>query len=287
MSDKSNPYSASDTGHVWDDSLRELTNPPPKWWFIGFHASWILVVVYSIIYPTWPLLETHTKGVTGWTSIGEYKEDLRAIEQVRAKYEEQLPGKSAAAILADPELSDYVTRSAKVLFGDNCSACHGAGGAGNPGYPILADDDWLYGGSIDNIQTSITNGRKGVMTAMGNSLSPQEINDVARHVMALSEGKEYAPGKAIYNGKGACMACHGPDARGMQVLGSANLTDGIWRFAAEDQLASVKYTITHGVNDPSDPLTRKAEMPVFGGGKLSETDIKKLAVYVHLLGGGQ
>lgn len=287
MTDKSNPYSASDTGHVWDDNLRELTNQPPKWWTIGFHASWMFIVIYSILYPTWPMLNTHTKGVMGWTSIGEYKEDLQAIEQVRAKYEEQLPGKSAAAILADDELKQYVNASAKVLFGDNCAACHGNSGSGNPGYPVLVDDDWLYGGTIEKVEESIVMGRKGIMTAQGNNLTAQEIGDVARHVMALSEGKEYEPGKAIYNGKGACMGCHGMDGKGLQVMGSANLTDGIWRFAAEDQLASVKYTITHGVNDPSDPLTRNAQMPTFGGTKLSETDIKKLAVYVHQLGGGQ
>lgn len=287
MTDKSNPYSASDTGHVWDDNLRELTNSPPKWWTIGFHASWMFVVIYSILYPTWPMLNTHTKGVMGWTSIGEYKEDLQAIEQVRAKYEEQLPGKSAAAILADNELKQYVNASAKVLFGDNCAACHGNGGAGNPGYPVLVDDDWLYGGSIEKIQESITMGRKGIMTAQVNNLSVQEISDVAKHVMALSEGSEYAPGKAIFNGKGACFGCHGMDGKGIQAMGSANLTDGIWRFRSEDQMASVKQTITHGVNDPSDPLTRNAEMPKFGGARLSETDIKKLAVYVHQLGGGQ
>ena len=100
MSDKSNAFGASDTGHVWDDNLRELTNDPPKWWMIGLHASWIVIVLYGILYPTWPMLTTHTKGVLGWTSIGEYKDSLAAIEEKRAKYENKLPGMSAAAILA-------------------------------------------------------------------------------------------------------------------------------------------------------------------------------------------
>jgi cytochrome c oxidase cbb3-type subunit 3 len=281
MSDKSNPYSAPDTGHVWDDTLRELTNQPPKWWMIGFHASWILVLCYGLIYPMWPMVTTHTKGFTGWTAIKEYKEDLKAIEAKREKFESQLPGKSAAAILADDELSNYVVRSAKVLFGDNCAACHGAGGQGNPNFPVLADDDWLYGGSIETIEQSIINGRNGMMPAHSKQLTEAQIDELANAIVAGNPASS-----PLFMEKG-CFACHGADGKGNQMLGAANLTDGIYRFAAKDLLASVKYTITHGVNDPQDPETRDAVMPKFGGGKLSETDIKKLAVYVHKLGGGQ
>ncbi len=281
MSDNANPYSAPDTGHLWDDTLRELTNDPPKWWMLGFHASWILVLAYGLIYPMWPMLTTHTKGFTGWTAIKEYKQDLGAIEAKRAKYENQLPGMSAAAILADSELKNYVIRSAKVLFGDNCAACHGTGGQGNPGYPVLADDDWLYGGDINTIVTTVTGGRNGIMTANAPMLNDAETEELVDAVMA---GKPTST--PLFTSKG-CIACHGPDGKGQTFMGSANLTDGIWRFVAKDQRASVKQTILHGVNDPSDPQTRNAVMPKFGGGKLSDTEIKKLAVYVHALGGGQ
>ena len=281
MSDKSDPYSAPDTGHVWDDTLRELTNQPPKWWMWGFYASILLVVVYCIVYPSIPLATTHFKGVTGWTAINEYKEDLKAIEAKRSKYEDKLPGMSAAAILADDELSNYVQRSAKVLFGDNCAACHGAGGQGNPGFPVLADDDWLYGGTIQTIEQTVINGRNGMMPAHSKQLSEAEVDELANAIMSGNPASS-----PLFMSKG-CFACHGADGKGNQMLGAANLTDGIWRFAAKDQLASVKYTIEHGVNDPSDPQTRDAVMPKFGGGKLSDTEIKKLAVYVHNLGGGQ
>lgn len=280
MSDKNNPYGAPDTGHVWDDTLRELTNDPPKWWMIGFHASWILVLLYGLIYPMWPMVNTHTKGFTGWTSIKEYKEDLKAIEEKRSKYEDQLPGMSAAAILADDELSNYVMRSAKVLFGDNCAACHGAGGQGNPNFPVLADDDWLYGGKIETIQQSIANGRNGMMPSHASTVSEAEAEQLADAIMSGNPASS-----PLFLQKG-CIACHGMDGKGNQMLGGAKLTDGIWRFAAADQRASVKHTILHGVNDPSDPQTREAEMPKFSD-RLSETDIKKLAVYVHKLGGGQ
>ncbi len=281
MSEKSNPYNVPDTGHVWDDNLRELTNDPPKWWMIGLHASWILVVIYTIIYPSWPWFGGAYKGMMSWTSIGEYKEDMKAIDAIRARYEEKLPGMSAAAILGDSELSQYVTKSAKVLFGDNCAACHGNNGAGNTDYPILADDDWLYGGKIDTIVQTITGGRQGVMPAKGGAqLTETEIDQLAQ---AISKGE---PTTAPAWQKGACFACHGMDGKGMQALGSANLTDHVWRFG-KGSIDDIKYTITHGVNDPKDPATRNAVMPKFGGGKLSETDIKKLAVFVHQLGGGK
>ena len=281
MSDDNKFPGENNTGHVWDDNLRELLNDPPAWWRIGFHASWIFVIIYCILYPAWPLLTTSTKGVLGWTSLGEYREDLKAIEEVRGPYEKKLKGMSAAAILADEELSNYVVRSAKVLFGDNCSACHGSGGQGILSYPVLADDDWLYGGAVTDIETSITIGRKGMMPAQAAMVSNAEADKLASAILAGNVTSE-----PLFMEKG-CAGCHGPDAKGIAPLGSANLVDAIWRFPAEDQLYSIKHTIMHGVNDPSDGKTRNAEMPVFGGTKLSEADIKKLAVYVHKLGGGQ
>ncbi len=285
MSEKTNPYKVPTTGHVWDDNLAELLNEPPKWWMIGFWASIVMVVVYFVMYPSIPLVNSHFKGIIGWTSIKELKEDMQAIERSRAKYENRLSGMSAAAILADDELTQYVVRSAKVLFGDNCAGCHGTGGAGNPNFPVLVDDDWLYGGKIEDIVTSIANGRRGNMPAHAGTLSEQEIADLAKHVKALSEGGEYAPGKELYSGKGKCFACHGPEGKGMTALGAANLTDGIWRFSPGTEEA-IAYTIAHGVNDQKDPKTRNAVMPKFSG-KMSETDINKLAVYVYKLGGGQ
>ena len=281
MSDNSNPHGQT-TGHVWDDTLAELTNEPPKWWMWGLHASWILVLVYSIYYPTWPTLTGHTKGVAGWTSIGEYKKDLASLDKVRAKYEDKLPGMSAAAIAADDELSNYVVRSAKVLFGDNCAACHGSGGAGNPGYPTLVDDVWLWGGTIETIEQTIVMGRNGMMPKMGGAqLSEADVDALAT---AISNGNPAS--EPLFTSSG-CIACHGPDGKGNQLLGAPDLTDSVYRFRAKDQMASIKHTINHGVNDPSDPDTRNAVMPKFGGTKLSDTDIKKLTVYVHKLGGGQ
>jgi cytochrome c oxidase cbb3-type subunit 3 len=123
-----------------------------------------------------------------------------------------------------------------------------------------------------------------MMIAHAKMLSETEIDQLAQHVVNLGQGQATPEGGQLYRDKG-CFGCHGADGKGMQLLGSANLVDAVWRFNEADKLASAKYTIAHGVNDPSDPLTREAVMPAFSE-RLSETDIKKLAVYVHKLGGG-
>ncbi len=213
------------------------------------------------------------------------------MDAIRAKYEDKLKDMTAREILADAQLADYTVASARVLFGEYCAACHGGGGQGNPGYPVLADDDWLWGGNIEKIQETITNGRgpKAVMPSPGmpahaNVLSAQEIENLATYLVGLSEGKDDPEGKALFMQKG-CIGCHGVDAKGMQMLGSANLADAIWRFAPGG-VESARYSIAHGVNAMTDPKTRKAEMPIFKD-RLDGTAIKKLAVFVHKLGGGQ
>jgi cytochrome c oxidase cbb3-type subunit III len=280
------------TGHVWDDDLGDLTNQPPKWWMLGLTASAIWVVVYFLYYPSIPVSNAHNffKGIGGWTAITEMEADKSVVDEVRGKYEAKLKGMTPAAILADSELTEYVTRSGKVLFGDNCAACHGQNGVGTTDKqglfaPVLRDDDWLYGGKIDDIYTSIVGGRQGVMTPHKGVLTDKQIDDVAKYVKALSEGKgdSEPAGKAVF-ASSDCTACHGADGKGMQAMGSANLTDQIWRF--DGSLEGIKRTIENGVN--AGPDARVAVMPSFqAAGKLSDAEMKKLAVYVYKFGGGQ
>jgi cytochrome c oxidase cbb3-type subunit III len=298
-----NPFPGeNNTGHIWDDNLRELQNPPPGWWMMAFWASIAWVIAYTVLYPTLPALsaEGHAnKGLLSWTQIQEYKKGVDEVDTVRADYEKKISTMDAKAILADPKVKEYAKASAKVAFGDTCASCHGAGGQGNPGFPVLADDQWLYGGDIDSIVTTITGGHKGMMIAnVTNKLVTEaEAHQLARWVTGMkNEGKpmNWDPqAQQMFTSKG-CFACHGPDAKGLKIMGSMNLTVPVWRFAPGGE-ESAFYTIAHGVNDASDPQTRQAEMPKFGERLHHDTDlagqtpseIKKLAVYVHELGGGQ
>ncbi|MCF7989444.1 MAG: cytochrome-c oxidase, cbb3-type subunit III [Thiohalocapsa sp.] len=304
---ENNPFPGeNNTGHFWDDNLRELKNPPPRWWMIAFWVSIGWVVLYSILYPTWPLPyqpeqgDGYTKGILGWTSIKEYEKGMEQVRAVRAQYDEQIAQLTPAQILEDPGLTQYTLASSKVLFGDYCAGCHGSGGQGNPGYPVLADDDWLYGGSLAKIQESVTNGRKGAMTAHQSILTPEEIDTLATLTVELAEGgKGSDEAWALYNAKG-CNACHGTTGNGVLAelpdgtivsVGAANLTDSIWRFEPGGY-ESAKHTITYGVNQPGVEQTRDAVMPAFAQvgqleGKLSPDQIKMLTVYVHQLGGGK
>lgn len=295
-----NPWpDEGNTGHIWDEDLRELDNPPPLWWMLSFYAGFIMIVFYTFYYPTIPLIDSYTKGMTGWTAIEEYKEDYKQLSDWREKKfagkEEQLAAMSVDEIMADDELKSYAVKTAKIMFGDNCAACHGSGGQGNPYFPVLADDDWLYGGKPKTIVQTLTNGRQGNMPAKGmmGNLNSQEIEQVADYVIALSEGRgndaSVTAGKGVF-AKGMCLACHGPAGKPLAYTGAANLTDGIWRFSGKRD--EVIQTITYGVNVKKngkvDPNTRVAVMPAFKE-RLpnAEVNIKRLAIYVHSLGGGQ
>jgi cytochrome c oxidase cbb3-type subunit 3 len=295
---ENNPFPGeNNTGHLWDDNLRELKNPAPRWWMIGFWASIIWWIGYGVLFPMWPTWSGNTTGVLGWSQIKEYDKGVKQVEAVRSEYEEKIAGMTPEEIMADPGLTQYTLASAKVLFGDNCSACHGSGGQGNPGYPVLADDDWLYGGTVAKLAETLQMGRKGAMTAHKDKLSEAEVDTLANWVVQLSEGQKGSDeGWNLFRTKG-CTACHGPDADGaiakgpngevLATVGAANLTDVIWRFEPGG-FESAKHTILYGVNQAGVEGTRDAVMPAFGQtGKLGDQEIKKLVVYVHQLGGGQ
>jgi cytochrome c oxidase cbb3-type subunit 3 len=290
-----NPYPGeNNTGHFWDEEqdIRELENRPPRWYMWALYISVIAIPIYAIYFPTIPWFGEHSKGVGSWTAIGEMNESIKKLEDYRAEkfatQESLIAKKSPREILSDKELTNYSVATAKTLFADNCAACHGSNGQGNTGFPVLADDDWLYGGTIENIQTTIINGRKGVMTPHHSVLTDDEANTLTDFVM--SGGKD-AKGKGLYMAKG-CVGCHMPTMTGMTALGSANLTDAIYRFKpdtekGQTQRDKVKDIILYGVNQ-AHPKSQEAIMPAFGTSRVIDaSEIKKLAVFVHQLGGGK
>ncbi|CAN7234206.1 cytochrome-c oxidase, cbb3-type subunit III [Bosea sp. LjRoot9] len=276
------------TGHEWD-GIRELNTPLPRWWLNIFYATIIWSFGYWVVYPAWPLISTTTKGVIGYATRLDVETDLSELRAFRATQTQGLAEASLEQIKADPSLSRIAMAQGKAAFGDNCAACHGVGGAGSKGYPNLNDDDWLWGGSLAAIQTTLQHGirvatdnetRVSPMPAFGRDgvLKRDEINAVANHVRVLAglptEPKaDLAKGGALFEQN--CAACHGPAGKGNQELGAPNLTDAITLYGMD--MASLTETITN---------SRSGVMPAWGA-RLDATTIKALTVYVHSLGGGQ
>jgi len=237
----------------------------------------------------------------GWTAINEMRDDVADIEAVRAGYMDKLSNMSVNQIIADDEMRNFALGRARVLFGDNCAACHGSGGQGtlnanHPGnsFPNLTDDDWLFGGWSDKLIETITEGREAEMPAKGGNdeLTDTDVDSLANFVVALSEGKaamnddgELTTGGASFAAANnlfqeSCAGCHSATGKGSLLGGddsyggSVNLTDSIWRFGGN--IDTIRDTIANG---------RKGTMPSFAA-KLDETSIKILAVRVHQFGGG-
>jgi cytochrome c oxidase cbb3-type subunit 3 len=203
---------------------------------------------------------------------------------------QEIASKDFNTILGDSRMLEFSHAVGKTLFIDNCAACHGMGGAGVVGlFPNLVDDAWLWGGKIKQIYTTLENGRHGFMPAFRNSLNQQQLNDVVEYVLSLSiEGTEPASaarGKAIFTGEtGGCYYCHTKQATGLVEMGAANLSDSIWTIAdvpgadtLDQKRAAIRKVVSGGVN---------RKMPAWSD-RLTEAEIKVLAVYVHELGGGQ
>jgi cytochrome c oxidase cbb3-type subunit 3 len=273
------------TGHQWDD-IKELNTPLPKWWLWVFYATIAWALVYSVAYPAWPWLSGYTKGLLGFSARGQFNERMAALEASRSQWTDRIAAASLQEINDDPELLQVATAGGKVVFNNNCAPCHGTGATGRPGgYPALVDDDWLWGGTLDDIHTTIQHGirnatdpeaRSSQMPAFGADgiLTAAQIDAVADHVLALSgQGMDNPEGAAIYAAN--CVACHGELGKGDPALGAPNLTDQIWLYGAGKQ------AIVSQITKP-----RQGVMPAWNN-RLSEVEIKEAAVYVHSLGGGQ
>jgi cytochrome c oxidase cbb3-type subunit 3 len=275
------------TGHAWD-GIKELNTPLPRWWVITFYLTIIWAIGYWIVYPAWPLISSNTKGLLGYSSRANLAVELADLEKVRGDKMAALATASLADIEKDPALLALARARGKTVFGDNCAACHGTGATGAKGFPNLNDDDWLWGGTLEQIEQTIRYGARsgnakaheGQMLAFGKDgvLKRDEIVTVANYVRSLAglptrQGYDAKAGAKIFAEN--CAACHGDNAKGNPDVGAPNLTDQIWLYGSDE--ATLIETITNG---------RSGVMPAWEG-RLDPATIKAMAVYVHSLGGGK
>ena len=271
-------------GHSWD-GIEELNNPLPRWWLWTLYATIVFSIGYVIVYPAFPMLSKATDGLWGWSSRGQLAAELKAEETRRAGTLAALAATPITELPGKPELMRAAIEGGRAAFRVNCVQCHGSGAAGSIGYPNLRDDDWLWGGNLQEIEYSLINGirhpgndatHQSLMPSFGKDgiLPAADIAAVTDHVLSLS-------GKGPANARGAelfannCATCHAPDGKGLRQFGAPNLTDAIWLYGGKrEQVEASIYKARAGVmpawNDKLDPVT-----------------IKMLAAYVHSLGGGE
>lgn len=279
------------TGHSWD-GIEELNNPLPRWWVWCFYLTIVWGIGYVIAYPAWPLVTGATQGLLGYSTRGEVAEDIARVDAANADILAQLTEVDLTTIRDNPELHGFAVNAGASIFGANCSQCHGQGAAGVQagGYPNLLDDDWLWGGEIEQIAYTVTHGIRNEqsfdshysqMPAFGvdGLLEEAEIDTLVQHLLAIS-GQDHdatiaAGGAELYMDN--CAACHGDMAEGNIDFGAPNLSDAIWLYGGDAETIYVSiYNARFGV------------MPAWSedyraSGGLSAAEVNAVAAYVHQL----
>ena len=275
------------TGHSWD-GIQEYNKPLPKWWLWTFYICIVWGIGYTIAYPAWPGIKDSTAGLLGFSTRGDVAAEIAAQEAKLGPINEKLAAAELTEIAADADLQGYALNAGAAVFRTWCAQCHGSGAAGAKGYPNLLDDDWLWGGTIEDIHTTITHGirnadddeaRFSQMPAFGKDelLDAGQIDAVVNYVMSLSgdpvDAAKVADGQVVYADN--CAACHAEDGTGDIFQGAPNLTDAIWLYGGDYD--TLHETVTNA---------RFGVMPNWNS-RLSEAEIRAVASYVHSLGGGE
>lgn len=270
------------TGHAYD-GIEELNTPLPRWWLWCFYATIVWGVGYTIAYPAWPMISGATAGLLGYSTRAEVAAEIEAHEAKNADLVAALNEAELTALVPGGDLHRYANARGASVFRAQCSQCHGSGAAGAIGYPNLLDNDWLWGGALEDITYTIRHGirnetdddaRYSEMPAFGEILEPEEITAVVAYVESLSSGTAAeGPGAELFVDN--CASCHMEDGTGDREQGAPNLADSLWLYGGDTE--SLTKTVTY---------SRYGVMPAWGQ-RLSEEDVRAVAVYVHSLGGGE
>ena len=275
------------TGHSWD-GIEEYDNPMPRWWVWIFIITIIWSVGYWIAMPAWPGIQSATSGLLGYSSRANVATEISDFEARNEQFFVQLVETDLDEIRENDELHRFAVNAGGAVFAAHCSQCHGTGGGGvqASGFPNLLDDDWLWGGTVEDILETVAWGirneeypeaRYSEMPAFGEILEPSEIDALVAHVRYIS-GQSHdtelrEAGAELYEIN--CAACHGDDGEGMSFLGAPALNNAIWLYGGSED--AIRYSIVNA---------RFGIMPGFAN-RLREAEIRAVALYVHQLGGGE
>lgn len=283
------PGQVETTGHSWD-GIEEYNNPLPRWWVWILYACIVWGIWYSIAYPAWPMLTQATQGYLNYDNRQAVAAEIKTFDDANAEIKAKLIAAPLTGIAGDETLNQYATSAGAAVFKTWCAQCHGSGAAGvqGKGYPNLTDNDWLWGGDVDAIYTTVNHGirnttdadaRYSEMPKFGADglLEAAQIGEVVEYVLQLS-GQEHdatlaTAGATVYADN--CAACHMETGEGDRAQGAPALNDAIWLYGGDRE------TITASVHG-----ARYGVMPAWAG-RLSEDEVRAVATYVHSLGGGE
>lgn len=284
---KSQVQEVGSTGHDWD-GITEYDHPMPRWWLWTFYATIVWAVGYVVAYPAIPLVTQSTQGLLNTNTRKEVAAEIERFDQANAPIQTRLAEVELAAIPNDPDLLNYATNAGGAIFRTWCAQCHGSGAAGARGYPNLLDNDWLWGGTLEDIHLTLQHGirdpqdpdtRYSQMPAFGTDgiLDQTQIDQVVHQVLALADrphdAAKAAEGAQLYADN--CSACHMEDGSGDRMQGAPNLVDAVWLYG--DDLPTLTRIVGEG------PY---GVMPAWNT-RLSEAEIRAVSTYVHGLGGGE
>jgi len=280
-------YSGTDTtGHEWD-GLKELNTPLPKWWLYTLYATIAWAVVMCVLYPSIPGLHSYWHGVLGYSARADAMRGWHEMQARHADAMTRIAKTPIDQVAKDPQLMETALQSGRITFANNCQPCHGQNGAGRIGYPALGDDVWLWGGKLQDIETTITHGarspdpatRQSVMPNFGtdNILKPADIQSVADFVGVwwgvTPAGTNVSTGAKIFADN--CAMCHGDKGQGGRDFGAPPLNSRIHLYGGGR--ADIVAQVTH---------PRMGVMPNWNA-RLDTGTIRSVALYVHSLGGGE
>lgn len=271
VQDKAKTQTGRTTGHVWDETLEEYSNPLPNWWRWLFYLTVVFALVYVVLYPGLGNLA----GKFEWSMRGDYDKEMKRADELYGPQFNRFLKMDIKAVAADPQAREMGQR----LFVTYCATCHGSDAKGTRGFPNLADRDWLWGGTPEKIKETIVNGRDAVMPPKGTKpdMDGEQIKDVVAYMRSLSgltqDSLRAQRGKDLF--PQACAACHGNDAKGNAEAGYPNLTDKIWLYSSRE--AEMIETVAKG---------RTNRMPAWGE-FLGDAKAHLLTAYVWSLGGGE
>ena len=260
------------TGHVWDEDLRELNNPLPRWWMWLF----IMTVVFSAIYLAFYPGLGNFAGTLKWSSVGQYEAEQEKARLAMAPVYARYTAMDAEALAREPQAMGIGQR----LFLNSCAQCHGSDARGSKGFPNLTDGDWLGVRTLDAVKQTIVEGRTGMMPPMAAALgTADDVKNVANYVLSLSGSGHNDIAAQLGKLKfGVCAACHGADGKGNTALGAPNLTDKVWLHGwGEQAIVSIVTTGKTNIMPAQGRLLTPEQVHVLAGYVLSLSQSQRVA----------